>query len=84
MSDVKIPISSDTLVDIELQLIHLEAILKVKKSNEYHSEAVRSRCAEEIEDIARTRESIKAHRRQYWDDKVGGHLDKIKERIASS
>ena len=81
MSDVKIPISSDTIVDIELQLIHLEAILKVKQDNEYYSESARSRYVEEIKTINSIRESIKEQRRQYWDDKVGGHLDKIKERI---
>jgi hypothetical protein len=81
MSDVKIPISSDTIVDIELQLIHLEAILKVKQDNEYYSESARSRYVEEIKMINSIRESIKEQRRQYWDDKVGGHLDKIKERI---
>jgi len=83
MSDVKIPISSDTIVDIELQLIHLEVILKVKQDNEYYSESARSRYAEEIKMINSIRESIKEQRRQYWDDKVGGHLDKIKERITS-
>ena len=81
MSDVKIPISSDTIVDIELQLIHLEAILKVKQDNEYYSESARSRCVEEIKMINSIRESIKEQRRQYWNDRMDGHLDKIKERI---
>lgn len=77
MSETSYPIKSSTLVEVEMELIQLSAILQVRQER-YPTD----RTLRKLEKVEALRSKIQDEREQYWDNRVNGHLDKIIESVS--